>query len=72
MLTALGLGPQLGGWKLTDATGISADGQVIVGDGISPDGQTEAWMAIVPEPGTALLVALGSLGLAASRRSRAN
>jgi len=43
-----GLGTQLTGWQLTDATGISDDGNVIVGDGNSPNsgtGYTEAWRA---------------------------
>jgi len=36
-------GVNLGGWRLTSATGISADGQVIVGNGINPSGNPEAW-----------------------------
>jgi hypothetical protein len=42
-----GLGTQLNGWQLTDATGISDDGNVIVGNGIYTDAQlnryNEAW-----------------------------
>jgi probable HAF family extracellular repeat protein len=38
-----GLGDSLAGWTLTSATGVSADGQVIVGTGRNPDGVTEAW-----------------------------
>jgi probable HAF family extracellular repeat protein len=33
------------GWKLTTATGVSADGMVIVGYGQDPSGNTEAWLA---------------------------
>jgi probable HAF family extracellular repeat protein len=33
------------GWTLTSATGISADGTVIVGYGQDPKGNTEAWLA---------------------------
>jgi probable HAF family extracellular repeat protein len=33
------------GWQLTSATGISADGTVIVGYGQDPKGNTEAWLA---------------------------
>ena len=33
----------LKGWTLSAARGISADGQTIVGDGINPSGQMEAW-----------------------------
>lgn len=68
-------GIDLTGWDLSHATGISADGHTIVGYGTNPSGQTEAWLAVigeVPEPGTALLVTTGVLGLAASRRRRAN
>jgi probable HAF family extracellular repeat protein len=33
------------GWQLTGATGVSADGTVIVGYGQDPKGNTEAWLA---------------------------
>jgi probable HAF family extracellular repeat protein len=46
-----GLGNSLVGWTLYSATGVSADGQVIVGTGRNPDGFTEAWRArLGPEP----------------------
>jgi probable HAF family extracellular repeat protein len=35
----------LRGWKLQTATAVSGDGSVIVGFGINPDGNKEAWMA---------------------------
>ncbi|MEM7787424.1 MAG: hypothetical protein AAF594_06835, partial [Bacteroidota bacterium] len=35
----------LSGWTLREATGISADGNVVVGWGINPDGNVEAWRA---------------------------
>ncbi|MGE9269778.1 MAG: hypothetical protein ACQKBU_03160, partial [Verrucomicrobiales bacterium] len=45
------------GWRLTNATGISSDGDVIVGNGINPDGNPEGWrisgasaMLQIPEP----------------------
>jgi hypothetical protein len=41
VLTDLGL--SLGGWVLTEGRGISANGQVIVGTGINPQGVFEAW-----------------------------
>lgn len=37
-------GAPLGGWKLTAARGISADGRTIVGDGTNSCGQTEGWI----------------------------
>jgi hypothetical protein len=55
-------------WNLLEATGISADGRTIVGDGFQGfDSNQRAWIAIIPEPGTALLVIVGLLGLAARR-----
>jgi uncharacterized membrane protein len=50
----------LTGWTLSDATGVSADGKTIVGFGINTQGQTEAWVAVVPEP-----VGVWVLGVAA-------
>jgi len=56
------------GWTLTEVADISADGRTVVGMGINPAGQEEAWMATVPEPSTLVLLAVG--GLAALRRTR--
>jgi probable HAF family extracellular repeat protein len=72
-------GLDLGGWELTQANGISADGHTIVGLGRNPSGSWEAWIAILPQPVPALqpigvlglaslLLALGLVGLAAGRR----
>ena len=65
-LTSLGL--DLDGWTLETATDISSDGLTIVGFGTNPDGNTEAWIATIPEPNTALLLSLGLTGLAAKGR----
>lgn len=44
-----GLGPQLAGWDLTSASGISRDGTVIVGSGRTEDvGFERGWLARVP------------------------
>ncbi|MFC7339408.1 hypothetical protein ACFQY0_19605 [Haloferula chungangensis] len=50
-----GLGIDLSGWKLETAQGISADGDVIVGNGTNPAGKKEAWrltgaLALYAEP----------------------
>ncbi|MBX9792466.1 MAG: PEP-CTERM sorting domain-containing protein [Pirellulales bacterium] len=61
------------GWTLTQATAVSADGRTIVGRGINPDGNGEAWIATVPEPSTITLAASGlacACLIAASRRRR--
>ena len=47
---ATDLGVDLTGWQLTSATGISADGNVIVGNGINPAGDIEGWVFIIDPP----------------------
>jgi hypothetical protein len=58
-------------WTLEGASGVSSDGDTIVGAGIDPSGQTEGWIVTIPEPGTGLLVMAGVLGLAVARRTKA-
>jgi len=41
-------GLDLEGWELRWATGITPDGQTIVGDGRNPDGKPEGWIATIP------------------------
>ena len=67
LLTSLGI--DLTGWQLRYASDISADGKTIVGHAINPSGFHEAFITTIPEPNTALLLALGLTGLAARRRS---
>lgn len=50
---------------LTNAYDISGDGKTIVAFGTSPDGQTEAWVASVPESGSWALAAMAIAGLLA-------
>lgn len=69
VLTSQGI--DLSGWWLTAASAISADGNTIVGSGINPLGQTEAWLAnisTVPEPGTVSVLFVGALVFAACYR----
>jgi probable HAF family extracellular repeat protein len=56
-------GLNLTGWSLLEATGISDNGMVIVGNGINPNGYEEAWIATVPEPATLLLLGFGAVFL---------
>jgi uncharacterized membrane protein len=51
----------LTGWQLLKAYDISADGNVIVGSGINPEGIHEAWVATIPEPASLFLLALGGI-----------
>ena len=61
-------GLDLSGWILTQATGISADGLTIVGTG-GFFGAPSAWIAVIPEPSTALLLGIGTAWIASSRRT---
>lgn len=56
------------GWTLTTASAVSQDGRTIVGSGMSPEGNTEAWVATIPEPSSLSLLALNALGLLTVRR----
>lgn len=38
----------VGKWRLTRATGISADGYTVCGVGVNPEGKIEGWVAILP------------------------
>ncbi|MCP9473428.1 MAG: hypothetical protein NNA30_11900 [Nitrospira sp.] len=74
LITDYGLGSQVSGWSLTDATSISPDGRHIVGWGDGPNGQ-EAWLvrldaAPVPLPPAAYLFGAGLVGLAGLARRR--
>jgi hypothetical protein len=44
LINEYGLGSSLEGWRLITANDISADGRTIVGIGIGPAGQQEAWL----------------------------
>lgn len=63
-------GLDLRGWTLASATGVSADGRTIVGTGVDPEGNTEAWMAVIPEPATLSLLACGGAAMVGRRRRR--
>ena len=77
----MGLGHLPGEENVTAAVDVSADGSTIVsmsfnglsivGSGFNRARGYQRWVAIVPEPGTGLLVVGGLLGLAGWRRARA-
>ena len=49
-------GLDLAGWELRSVSGVSPDGKTIVGYGINPDGNIEAWIASLDEPSGSLKV----------------
>lgn len=51
-----GLGLDLSGWSLMMANGISDDGTTVTGTGIR-NGRLEAWVAVIPEPRAAVVLA---------------
>jgi probable HAF family extracellular repeat protein len=70
----VGLDLDLSGWTLIEVTGIVDDGLgndnsvTIVGSGLNPSSDLEAFIAQIPEPTTAWLIGLGLGGLATLRR----
>ena len=48
--TLIGQGADLTGWTLAGVVAISADGLTIVGGGINPEGDQEAWIAVLGNP----------------------
>ncbi len=66
------LGVETNGWWLQEATGVSADGRTLIGNGriLSELGHPHAfvWIAVIPEPSTALLVGAGLILLGHTRR----
>ena len=60
----------LDGRILIQASGISADGLTIVGLGVNSSNQAEAWIAVIPEPLTLQLLAMGALALVWPRKPR--
>ena len=63
------LAAQLSGWTLTEARAISDDGLTIAGLGFDPHGNTQGWIATIPEPATGVLLGLGLAALARRARS---
>ncbi|MFQ5806801.1 MAG: PEP-CTERM sorting domain-containing protein [Phycisphaerae bacterium] len=61
-------GLDLTGWRLEGAWGVSADGLTIVGHGVHPNGDAEAWIAHIPEPASVALLALGIAAALQRRR----
>ena len=49
LLTAFGV-TNLSGWSLSNASGLSDDGRTVVGTGVNPNGDPEAWIATRPAP----------------------
>lgn len=52
-----GFGIETGDWTFTNLSAVSADGRTFAGDGYGPSGELQGFVAIIPAPGTALLLA---------------
>ena len=64
-------GVDMTGWHLLEVNGISADGTVVVGEGSSPGGVSQGFIAVIPEPaGCTMLGVAALLRAAAARRGR--
>ncbi|MEM9176288.1 MAG: PEP-CTERM sorting domain-containing protein [Myxococcota bacterium] len=63
-------GLDLTGWHLQIAIAIADDGETIVGAGLNPDGETEAFLAYLPEPDGPAPLAMCVLLLVAGVRRR--
>jgi len=64
--TRWSLADSLSGWTLTHAADVSTDGRFVVGQGINPQGNAEAWIARVPEPSTIPLAMIATALVVAS------
>lgn len=62
VLLSQGIG-EFENWSSLTAFDVSADGKTIAGRGINPLGQTEAWVATIPEPSTFGLAILATCGV---------
>ncbi len=62
------MGVDVLGWRRTDTHSLSLDGTRISGIRISPDGEERLFSAVIPEPPTAALLALGLLALSGAKR----
>lgn len=62
-------GIDLTDWQLEYVSGISDDGKTLVGGGTFR-GEAAAWVAVIPEPSTGVLVAIGLIAVGLTRRSR--
>ncbi len=76
VLTALGVDVsalEQQGLFFGDAIDVSSDGKTILGQGWRSRAfepiQSVIWLAVIPEPSTALLIAIGLIGLSAVRRA---
>lgn len=62
-------GFDLSGWDLEEVNGISEDGMTFIGSGTNPDGEYEAWIAHIPEPGSLFLFLISGAYLVRRKRN---
>ena len=74
LLISKGLGTQLAGWTLLEASAVYVDQYgvpTVTGNAIDPNNNYRGFVATVPEPTTVAFVALASLGLIKRRKGSA-
>ncbi len=62
-------GLDLAGWQLNSIAAVTPDGKTFVGSGIDPAGNSEAWIAVIPEPASPVLWLVG-VAVFCRRRSK--
>ena len=67
LVSQFGLGANLRGWKLRAATAVSADGLVVVGYGMNPRGNLEAWLAYLGDEHRPLALMAAKPAIAGTR-----
>ena len=67
LVSQFDLGANLRGWKLRAATAVSADGSVVVGYGMNPDGNQEAWLAYLGDEHRPLALMAAKPAIAVTR-----
>ena len=67
LVSQFDLGANLTGWKLQLATAVSADGSFVVGYGMNPSGDREAWLAYLGDAHRPVALTAAKLAVAGTR-----
>jgi probable HAF family extracellular repeat protein len=67
LVSQFDLGGSLAGWKLKSANAVSADGSFVVGSGVNPSGDREAWLAYLGDEHRPLTLIAAKPAIAVAR-----